>query len=95
MSMETADTRLIYDKIKDVVYDSNPKQIQRISPQGLPAFHAVCTKQSGVHTQPWLCKQETNRVARAVCLTFSFLTDLISYHSNQHSDNVMSVFKTH
>ncbi len=40
-------------------------QIQRISPQGPLAFHSVCVlkKKPGVHTQPWLCKRETNRIA--------------------------------
>ncbi len=40
-------------------------QIQRISPQGLLAFRSVCElrKKSSVHTQPWFCKWETNRVS--------------------------------
>ncbi len=38
-------------------------QIQRISPRSPLAVRSVCAlkKQSGVHTQPWFCKWETNR----------------------------------
>ncbi len=41
-------------------------QIQRESPHAPLAFRSVCAlkEKSGVHTQPWLCKQETNRVAQ-------------------------------
>ncbi len=37
-------------------------QIQRISPHGPLAVRSVCAlkTKSGVHTQPWLCKRETN-----------------------------------
>ncbi len=40
-------------------------QSQRISPHNPQAFHSLCVlkKQSGVQTQPWLCKRETNRVS--------------------------------
>ncbi len=54
-------------KVQSTILTQNTScQIQRISPHGPLAFHSVCAlkKQSGVHTQPWLCKQETNRVAR-------------------------------
>ncbi len=54
-------------KIKGVVYQinflSNSENIPRHGPL---TFCSVCTlkKQSGVHIQPWLCKRQTNRVAR-------------------------------
>ncbi len=60
-------TKVLYiTHVKGVVYDSNPKQfcqIQRISPHSPLAFRSVCAlkKKSGVHTQHWLCKRETNR----------------------------------
>ncbi len=55
--------------LKSVAYDCNPIhfcQIQRVSLQGLLAFCSVCVlkKKSGVHTQPCLCKRETNRVTQ-------------------------------
>ncbi len=38
-------------------------QIQRISPHGPLAVCSVCAlkKQSGVHTQHWLCKRKANK----------------------------------
>ncbi len=61
-------SELTYFLLKGVVYDFNPKefyQIQRISPHDLLAFRSLCAlkKQSGVHSQPWLCKQSDSRRA--------------------------------
>ncbi len=54
-----------------ILIQNSSCQIQRISPHSPLAFCSVCAlkKKSGVPTQPWLCKQETNRVARAEPLT--------------------------
>ncbi len=51
------------------VYDSNPihflSNSDTISSLSASFLFCVCTeKKSSVHKQPWLCKWETNRVAR-------------------------------
>ncbi len=49
--------------IKGAVCNPYFCQIQRISAHGPLAVRSVCVL-SGVHTQSWLCKQETNREAQ-------------------------------
>ncbi len=53
--------------LKRVVYNCNPihflSNSENTSSQSTLCSVCVLKKKSGVHTQPWLCKQETNRVA--------------------------------
>ncbi len=61
-------------------------QIQRISPHGPLAFCSVCVlkKWSGVHTQPWLCKLETDRAAQVEPPTQDVKYRHFSHVSTEH-----------
>ncbi len=75
--------------IKGVIYDSDPihflSNSENISSRSTSFPFCVCAeKKAGVHIQPWLCKRETDRVARVESPTQDVKYRRFSHVSTKH-----------